>query len=524
MRPLLLLLPSLLLHGADPAPTVRVIGKAVADLPAVHDARIPESTCAALLRAQAEGCSDLRPLFPAQMHGRLPKEGFKAQEEPRRSRILATRLEEVHQLQDHAGVIATAGGKVRLTFLRQEEGRWLMLGTDDFATLEQAREKVGRSLLMMSGPAKAAPVAAPDAHLAAHVAHLQRHGQPPVPFLLEAVRTHRLTAIGELHNRPRSWALWKELVRHPDLPGRVGTIYMELPCHAQGLMDAFLAAPTLDLEPVREILRSFQYSGWPCRDEVDFLAALWEVNQGLPAGKRLRVRLVDQAWDWGAVREKADLARLEVDRDELMARLIQEDMGARKDGRNALFQVGLLHLPSGLSLRNKAATPFLSAGQRLRQNLGSQLFTVVQHGPVFGNTGGRVGGRVARGLFDEALARVGSKSLAFALAGSPFAQAPFDMSLDLQGYGGTFGRAFDAYLTLGPLEEETASEVAPDFYTGAFAREVDRRCRLMFGAGVRDVEGLSGSDGAAIAAGQARWMGRPMFWVSKLGPMDAWRK
>ena len=320
-----------------------------------------------------------------------------------------------------------------------------------------------------------------------------------------------------------SWALLTRLVQDKAFPLVTGTIYMELPRHAQPLMDRFLASRTLDVEPVREILRSVFQSGWPCKDEVEFLAAVWAVNRRLPAESRVRVVLVDQAWDWSQVKVKEDVAKLTTDRDALMAEAILADMKATRDARHALFQVGFLHLPSALTPAGGGES-YPSAGERLRKVLGAQFFTVLEHGPVMGNRGGQLDGRVRRGLFDEAFDRAGRKPVAFALAGSPFGAEPFDMSMDLRAYAGTYGSAFDGYVYLGPLDADVYSSVAPGFYTDAYAREVDRRCRLMLGVGVQEAEDLKGTNGAALEAGMARWMGQPAAWVGKLGPMDAWRK
>jgi hypothetical protein len=511
-------------------PPFRTVAAPLATMPTVADRSTPEGTYAALLRAFAEGTPDVRPLFHPKVHGRIHTSVLQPRPEPERSEIRGARIEDVLEVGDFAAVIGTIGSGskegVDLWFMQREAGRWGALGNDRFASIEQARRKARSSLAKMAPVAVAAAparVANPEAHLARFTGFLASSGRDPKAFLLETLATHDLVAFGEIHNRVASWALLQALVADPAFAERTGTIYMELPRHAQPLMARFLASPALDVEPVREILRSVFQEGWPCKDEVDFLAAVWRVNRGLAPSKRLRVVLVDQSWDWSRVKTAQDLPTLESDRDALMADAILADLKTRPDPRHALFQVGYLHLPSAL-VRAGDRAPYPSAGQRLRAVLGDRLFTVVQHGPVMGNRGGQLDGRVRRGLFDEAFARAGNTPVAFALARSPFGAEPFDMAIDLRGFEGMLGRTFDGYVFLGPLEQDRYSDVAPGFYTDTFAREVDRRYRLTSGVGVKEAEDLQGSDAAAIEAGMARWMGKPAAWVGHVGPVDAWRR
>jgi hypothetical protein len=513
--------------AATAAPSLRVIGKTLSEMPPGHDASTPEGAYAGLTRATAVGTDDLRPFFASKVHARLPKNGLKPRSEPGRSQLLALRIEEVHQLGESAAVIGRKADKeFDLWFLEREEGRWVLLGNDTFPTIEAARSKVQTSLAALAKPAKAAPVANPDAHLAGFVTHLQKEGREPKELLLEAMKGHRLTGLGEIHNRPRSWAAYQTLVADPRFAQRVGTIYVEHPRNGQPLMDQFLASKALDVAPLLDLLRTKHDHGWPDQAMVDFFATLWKVNQALPEAQRVRVRLVDQPWEWTEVRVKEDLKKLVWDRDELMAGAILEDLARPGDGRNGVFIVGYLHLLRGRDPRQDPRVRFESAGERIRQKLGSQLFTVMQHGPVMTNNG-MVSGRVQRGLFDEAFGRCGDRPMAFPLGTSPFGKAAFDCSPDTQNYTGptaTYGGIFDAYLYLGPLETETFSPLVPGFYTDAYAQEVDRRYQLSSGTGVKEAMGLKGSGGADITEGLLRVYGRPMPWVAQLGPREAWRK
>jgi hypothetical protein len=501
--------------------TVRSLSRSLDSMPAARDCSTPEGAYAAVTRAVLERSEDLATLFARSIRSRVPKGKLKALSEARQAALRNLRLEEVREAGDGAAVIATVNGEVLARYFVFEDGRWASLGEDGAADMDEARNLAARFLA--SRPV--APEAArpdPEASLASCVKYLQQSGQSPKEFLLAAMQAHRLTAIGELHHRPQSWATYREVVEDPRFAAHVGTLYMELPRHAQLRIDRFMAAATLDVAPVVDTLRDISDTGTPDQSMVDFLSALWKVNRALPAASKVRVRLVDQSWDWEKVRTAADLKQLVCDdRDGLMAQTILDDLEADGRGRNAVFMVGYLHLPSGLTLRVDPKTRYQSAGERLRQKLGAQLFTLVQHGPILAN-GGAAYGRTRQGLFDEAFARIGERPVAFPLAGSPFGKEPFDSAYDLRGYAGTYGSTFDGYLYLGPLEQERFAPLVPGFYSKAYAREVDRRCRLVHGGSLKEVQGVEAPP-EALTAGSLRVCGQPRDWIAKLGPRDAWR-
>lgn len=520
----LLLLPALVLNAQTSAIQIRALHRPLAAMPTPQDLSTPEGAFAALMQVLIEG-GELRPVFAKNFQKRLPSGRIKPQPEKTLAVLRPLIIEEVHQAGEGAAILATLGdGSVSVRYLEFEENHWANLGEDDAASLDKARQAATRFLSGRVKASKHTPIANPEAHLATFVKHLEQHGKAPKELLLEAMGTHRLTALGELHNRPTSWATYEGMVEDPRFAERVGTLYLELPGNGQALMDQFLANDSLNPEPVVEILRDLFQVGWPDQAMVQFLCTLWKVNHRLAPEKRIRVRLVDQHWNWREVQTKADTKKLDQARDPLMAENILADLAQNKDSRNAVFLVGYLHLPAQLSLRLDPATKHQNAGTLLRHELKSQFFAAIQHGPVLANAGGAVYGRIRQGLFDEAFARHGSQPVAFLLPGSPFGKEPFDCSWDLRGYAGTYGGAFDAYVFLGPLDQERFAPQVPGFYTEAYAKEVDRRCQLRFGAGVKEVEDLTWNDAAALTAGAARLWGQPRHWIPKLGPVDAWRK
>ena len=234
----------------------------------------------------------------------------------------------------------------------------------------------------------------------------------------------------------------------------------------------------------------------------------------LPQSQRLRLVLVDMARPWKEIQKREDWRKYDVDRDALMAENILRDLREhRDDPRHALFIVGWGHAIKNLT--HPGGEPMESAGQRLQATLGrSNVLTVFPHCPVMANRGA-VNGRLALGLFDSAFAALTNRPMAFPLDHGPFGELPFDASMDFV-TSDPYRAGFDAFLYLGPLEDEIMSPLVPGFYTDEYAREVDRRCRLMNG------KGLSKVGGASLVALRSPYWGKPRREWQTLGPLNAW--
>ena len=348
-----------------------------------------------------------------------------------------------------------------------------------------------------------------------------REAKDPRTFLLDALAGHRVVVQGEIHHRPRYWAFHADLVRAPGFSDRVGVIYLELPSHDQVLVDRFLASPRFDPQPIIETLRDNLWTGWPDQPMLDFFRTVWEVNQALPRPAKLRVVLVDMARPWKTIHKPEDWNPYDVDRDQLMAASIVHDLNQHMaDKRHALFIVGYAHAMQRLTLPGRE--PVKSAGWYLREWLGEAgVLAVFPHGPVITNNG-EVGGRLALGVFESAFATLGNKPLAFPLDRGPFGEQVFDADSERL-TADPYRKGYQAYLYLGPLEDEVFSPLIPGFYSDEFVREIDRRSRLKGGKGLVEAGIVDRLDGPSFAAWMGTTWGQPRGWTTaRLGPLDAW--
>jgi hypothetical protein len=525
---------------ADSGLRVCQVQRKVADFPTNEDLSTPEAAYANLNRkVVAQGLDVFSALSTRAVRQSTEQDPqarrFKGKPLPkeRAAQYAAAEVLEVWSSDSHACVIAKLPGPNQTSRFDArsfdfEDGHWLNSGEGIEDTLQAAQDSARKALAYAQAQEKSRrrpPIANPDQYLRPFVDFLHSSAQEPRQFLLPALANHRLVILGEVHHRPRYWAFNNSLVREKDFAERVGVIYLELPGNDQALIERFFAGQEYDPHPVIEMLRDNLWMGWPDQAMLDFFKTVWEANQSLPPEHRLRLVLVDMPRPWKDIKSREDWRKYEGDRDEIMAANIQHDLREHAaDRRHALFIVGWMHATRHVAL--PGGEPVKSAGWRLREELGAtNVFAIFPHCPVMSNNGD-VQGRLAQGLFETAFGALTNRPMAFPLDRGPFGQQPFDApSLDYLTTS-SYSAAFDAYLYLGPLEDEVFSPLIPGFYTDEFVLELDRRHRLDSGHGLIEACGFSKLDAENFIVWMSRTWGQPRReWSAfRLGPLDAWQR
>ena len=137
---------------------------------------------------------------------------------------------------------------------------------------------------------------------------------------------------------------------------------------------------------------------------------------------------------------------------------------------------------------------------------------------------GRVDGRLCLGLFESAFAAIGNRPIAFSLETGPFGKQRYDADPD-RPVSSTYKDGFNAYLYLGPIEQEIFSPLIAGFYTDVFVNELDRRYHIMYDKSLVEGCGLEKCDSEHFIRWMNSW-GKPrQKWQEfMLGPIDAWHK
>lgn len=512
----------------DDSLRVYKVNKEVKDFPEKEDFSTPEAAYATINRLSASGDQAFwRRVSVKRLAERMPTTQAKRKISKQAAYgWLNAQILEVRIFRDiYAGVIAKIPHPwksiIDYRSLEFENGQWLNAGNDVFGDVEEARRKFsiicGRYAERPTRPR----MDNPQAYLRPFVEFLESNAEEPKAFVMKALAKHKVIIMGEIHHRPRYWAFNSSLVADPDFPKYAGTIYMELPSNDQGLIDEFLASEPCDTMLVIRMLRDMLWMGWPDQPMLNFFVRVWNTNRALQPNQRLRIVLVDMQRPWEKIQNRNDWRQHDVDRDKYMAENILEDIRKHPaERRNRLFIVGVGH--AGLNLQFHGGEPLKTAGWYLRERLGpDNVYVIFPHRCVMTNMG-RVDGRLCLGLFDSAFAALGNKSMAFTLEKGPFGEQPYDADPENPVWC-NYRDGFNAYLYLGPLEDEIFSPLIPGFYTDKFVKELDRRYRIMFKKSLVEGCRLERLDGKSFAGWMNGSWGKPRKWQNKLGPMDAWK-
>ena len=409
--------------------------------------------------------------------------------ETNKSRMLNSTIKEVIVYKDSVACMITENDSVyySIRILGLEDGKWLNIGEDLGRGMENSREifyaKAPNTLSRLHRSIKIKTV---STDTLTFVDYIKQHGVEPQEFLLEALTTHPLVIFGEYHRRKVSWDFLTSMLYDPRFVEKVGTVFVELPSYQQSEFDRFYVSNELDTEILLEIMRSEQIYGWWDRGEYEFLINIWQLNQTLPADKKIKVIATDEQLPYKLLKTAEDYKtsrdRLS-DRNTNMANVIEQTIKTKTDKRNSLFIVGYghaykSHVPGGSSAA-QGQEPALTAGAQLVQRLSEKdVFVVLQHVPMGTNSGAL--GFVRQGLFDAVFEITGNKPIAFQLTGSPFGAEPFDtdyqMSFDNR--TGNFADNFDGYIFLNPLKDEDSDYILYDIWSERFVNEMKRRAAI----------------------------------------------
>jgi hypothetical protein len=510
------------------------VNKLVKDFPDTNDLSTPESASAAIDRALVRNdFATLARMSEKRLRGRVAAEGTGRKPWPQDSidRQLSARVVEVIIWHDQRAAVIeetmskSGGNDYLIRSLVRQDGQWLNTGQDGRQSLEACRDKVRQLFAYDAAKDRSRPAPAdPAAYLKGFTDYLKANGRQPHDFVMKSLAEHELTIIGEIHDRPVYWAFNSGLAADPEFSRHIKAVYMEFPMNDQPLIDKFLADKTLNTEPVVQMLRDMFEQGWPDQPTVEFFEAVWKANQLQDGANKVRIVLVDMQRPWDKIESRADWRRFEpASRDKLMADNIQADLKAHEvDKRHALFLVGGAHASLNLALDD---SPVESAGWYLRKALGpGNVYSIMQHRPIMTNSG-RVDGRPCMGLFESAFEQAGNKPVAFSLEEGPFGLEPYDAAPDRL-VSSSFRDGYSAYLYLCPLDGERMSPLVPGFYSGEFIKEMDRRCKLMYGQTAAKAWGLKTLTPETAAKFKNRWWGQPREdWnAAHLGPLDAWKR
>jgi hypothetical protein len=277
----------------------------------------------------------------------------------------------------------------------------------------------------------------------------------------------------EIHGLQEQADFTALLIRHPAFSTKVNDIVVEFGnALYQDVMDRYIAGKDVSPAELRQIWRNTtQLLVWNAPIYEKFFANVRELNQTLPASRRLRVLLGDPPIDWNKVQGREDIPSF--NRDQYYAKIVEDEVLAK--GRKALLIVGSGHLA------RQSIRPPEHAGRLIEKRHPKSLFVIIPH----------IGFQEQNAELELRLASWPKPSLVF-LKGTWLGALDASLVIRLitspdggkcwySLYGETkLEEAVDAYLYLGPSDTLTRSIPSPDIYRDeAYLNELKRRHKIM---------------------------------------------
>jgi len=234
----------------------------------------------------------------------------------------------------------------------QEAALASALGRGNPGALEEIKHRFAKGIPCGNTPASRVA--------AAETGHAPAEADSPcdvadgVQGIVAAFGQHPVVVIGEVHWLRPAGEFYVRLIRDRKFQETVNDIVVEFASrNNQPSLDRYIAGEDLAIEEVRHIWRdTTKVASWESPIYAEWLAAIREVNQGLPPNRRLRVLAGDTAVDWQRLQSHADWEALG-DNNLSFADVIVNEVLRRR--HRALVVLGINHVRKSRD-RNEDAT------------------------------------------------------------------------------------------------------------------------------------------------------------------------
>jgi hypothetical protein len=200
--------------------------------------------------------------------------------------------------------------------------------------------------------------------------------------ILAAFDKYEVVGMGAAHGNQDLDDFILNLIRNPELPGRISDIVVECGNSLyQPILDRYIAGDDVPLDQARQVWRN---TTQPMCSVSAFYEELFplvrRINQKLPPEKKFRVLAGDPPIDWSKVKTAADFARGNfMMRDPAIASVMEKEVLAKH--RKALMLFGTLHLHHN----HGEHTPMLSSAVEIYEKNYPAVTLVIQDHTGFGN-------------------------------------------------------------------------------------------------------------------------------------------
>jgi hypothetical protein len=279
-----------------------------------------------------------------------------------------------------------------------------------------------------------------------------------VEGIVSAFQEHPVVIIGEAHWLQQAGDFYVRLVRNKAFQETVQDIVVEFASHSnQAVLDRYIAGEDVPFADVRHIWRdTTKVASWESPIYAEWLAAIREVNRGLPPSRHLRVLAGDSSIDWNQIHTHAGWVAFG-DNNISFANVIAKEVFERK--HHALVVLGADHV-----MKSGTRSGADNTETRIESRYPASTFVVLLD---------------YRGLLDDGgrqLLHFSNETTPalYALAGTALGRTP-DRD------GAPLIKRADALLYLGPPEMLTMALPPPGSLEPSYLKEIDRRSMIEWG-------------------------------------------
>lgn len=230
-------------------------------------------------------------------------------------------------------------------------------------------------------------------------------GVPPVDFIRDAGRSHRLLFLSDIEGAAEPKRLAAGVIEAMAKDGGLDAVVLEVPVTEQPWIDRYLNTAPEDASILLSRPRLVREHDSATRDYLEIFRQVWKMNQELGPGRSIRILAADHP-DWPASSALAPsaAAALYARRDEFMAETVQRMLlGPYPRSRTLLFMEGYHTLNGGeasFAVGGADPIPVKWLAVRLAEDFPTEVYTVLVESTGSGNAYDLVAGYSNTAAFD----------------------------------------------------------------------------------------------------------------------------
>jgi len=313
--------------------------------------------------------------------------------------------------------------------------------------------------------------------------------QDPVKGVINLFDKYPVVALSEAHRLQEEHDFIDRLLKDTAFPEKVNDIVIEWGnSRYQKVLDKYIVGENIDISDLRKVWRDTGFSSWTWDAPVyeKLFKTVREINEKLPAAKKIRVIAGDVPVDWTKSAKQINEIQEKYPRDKHFADIIEKEVFSKN--RKALIVMGMGHLlrykwdPYSGSDKPQTTIDFLC------EKHSKEIFVIMVH--AFLRRNAELESKLSTVpapsfimLKDTWLGELPTDSVMSKRYERGFANGKVAFAVVNPYVGLSLQDIADGYLYLGDMNELTESQPSPELYSSdlKYVGELQRRFKMMTG-------------------------------------------